>query len=209
MKGQDTLDHVQVRKIKEYYSIHSKIYDLTRWTFLFGRKALCKQLPFSINDTFKLLEVGCGTGHIIYKLHNLYPQATLFGLDVSSHMLALANDKVKDEKVRFLEQPYGKQTLRNEDFDVILFSYSLSMINPDWKKMLEHAYDDLKPGGIIAVTDFHTTPIRSFENWMDMNHVRMDGHLLRWLTGKFDCQKIEIKSTYLGLWKYFMFIGMK
>lgn len=204
-------EQVQSNKMKQYYEFHSKIYDATRWTFLFDRKELCRKLPFGKTDSFKLLEVGCGTGYIIYQLHDLYPEATLYGLDISSEMLKLAQNKNKKagQKVKFLEQLYGDKPLREQNFDVILFSYSLSMINPYWDKLLEQAYEDLRPGGILAVADFHNSAINGFKKWMGVNHVRMDGHLLNWLEDRFHNPQAEIKNAYLGLWQYFTFIGEK
>ena len=201
----------QSEKMKQYYMFHSKIYDATRWTFLFDRKELCKKLPYDRSDSFKLLEVGCGTGYIIYQLHELYPEALLFGLDISSEMLKLAENKNKKAgyKVKFLEQIYGDKSLGEQNFDVILFSYSLSMINPQWDRLLDQAYEDLRPGGILAVVDFHDSKISSFKKWMGINHVRMDGHLLNWLENRFDNPTIEVKNAYMGLWQYFTFIGEK
>jgi len=40
-----------------------------------------------------------------------------------------------------------------EKFDVVLFSYTLSMI-PTWERALDHAAQMLKPTGLLAVVDF-------------------------------------------------------
>ena len=29
-----------------------------------------------------------------------------------------------------------------------MFSYALTMINPQWSELIEHAYEDIKPGGL-------------------------------------------------------------
>ena len=36
---------LQVEDMKAYYAFQAKIYDLTRWSFLFGRDRIIKQLP--------------------------------------------------------------------------------------------------------------------------------------------------------------------
>jgi S-adenosylmethionine-diacylgycerolhomoserine-N-methlytransferase len=43
-----------------YYAWQSRIYDATRWAFLFGRDALLDDLQLKPGNT--VVEVGCGTG---------------------------------------------------------------------------------------------------------------------------------------------------
>ncbi len=55
--------------MRRYYRWQSVIYDLTRWTFLFGRNEMLNRLPIR-NDlkTMRLVEVGCGTGRNLKRL---------------------------------------------------------------------------------------------------------------------------------------------
>lgn len=45
--------------------------------------------------------------------------------------------------------------------DLVTFSYSLTMI-PDWRAALRNAYNLLRPGGHIAVSDFTVRPENSW-----------------------------------------------
>jgi len=83
------------------------------------------------------------------------------------------------------------------------------MINPGWERAVDAALRDLRPGGRLAVVDFHDTPFAGFRRWMGVNHVRMDGHLLPYLDAR--CQPVErtLSNAYSGSWRYFMFIGHK
>ncbi|MBT29785.1 MAG: SAM-dependent methyltransferase [Thalassobius sp.] len=206
-----TINAKQAEKMKRYYIFHSKIYDLTRWTFLFGRKRLVKNIPFQPTDHFRLLEVGCGTGYNLAKIHEQFPNAELTGIDVSEDMLNIAAKKTNkaSKKVKLVCEAYGENTTVEAGFDVVMFSYSLSMINPFWKDLLEQALRDLKPGGYLAVTDFHDSKFNSFKKWMGVNHVKMDGHLFDWLDSHFQNHQSKVKKAYTGVWEYLIFIGKK
>jgi len=81
------------------------------------------------------------------------------------------------------------------------------MMHKNWESVIEYAQQDLKPGGLIAVVDFHDSSFSWFKRWMGMNHVRMDGHLLPRLQSLFRSLHLEVNHAYGGLWSYFLFIG--
>lgn len=83
------------------------------------------------------------------------------------------------------------------------------MINPGWESAIDCACQDLAPGGLVGVVDFHNTPLSLFERWMELNHVRMEGHLLPQLEHHFRPLTVETRRVYGGLWRYLLFIGEK
>ncbi|MCB0543228.1 MAG: class I SAM-dependent methyltransferase [Saprospiraceae bacterium] len=200
----------QAESMRHYYRIHAGIYDATRWTFLFGRKAILKKLPYEREVQQTLLEVGCGTGHNLSFLARRYPNFQLIGMDVSADMLAQAAKRLTrySRRTRLLEKAYGTQPCALAP-DAILFSYALTMFNPGWEAAIECAWNDLPPGGRIAVVDFHDSPSRLFRWWMAKNHVRMEGHLLPALQSRFRTEFLGIRPAWQGLWRYTMFIGVK
>lgn len=200
----------QNRTIDTYYKFQSKIYDLTRWTFLFGRKRIVRELPFERDAAFKLLEVGCGTGYNLQRLARRFPKAHLTGMDLSGDMLRIArqNTQAFGDRVELIQAPYGQTPLSFQP-DVILFSYSLTMINPQWQDLLEEAYRDLPEGGIIAVADFHRSQFNWFKNHMANHHVRMDAHLLPVLQEQFTPLTEDVENAYLGVWEYLVYVGKK
>jgi S-adenosylmethionine-diacylgycerolhomoserine-N-methlytransferase len=196
--------------IQRYYRVHSKIYDSTRWSFLFGRNELCKQLS-QLSDINHILEIGCGTGKNLLALRRLMPYMKLTGLDISKEMLDIAqkNAKEKNAKITFIQQPYIKPIDKDGTPDLIIFSYALSMFNSGWQKAIDTAYDNLNSGGLIAVADFHQSRFNAFKNWMRLNHVEMNAHLLPKLQTRFNPIYQEINAAYFGVWEYFLFIGEK
>jgi S-adenosylmethionine-diacylgycerolhomoserine-N-methlytransferase len=197
--------------LSSYYQLHAPIYDLTRWSFLFGRIGILKKLQIP-KKPYHIWEIGCGTGKNLSFLLKKHPTITCLGLDTSSEMIQIAQKKLKkyDQTCSILNTTY--KVNHTEDWekpDLILFSYSLSMINPGWKELLEQAQKDLKPGGHIAVVDFHQSTFSGFKKWMGVNHVEMNGHLLPALEALFTPIQKEIKSAYFGIWQYLLFVGKK
>jgi S-adenosylmethionine-diacylgycerolhomoserine-N-methlytransferase len=83
------------------------------------------------------------------------------------------------------------------------------MVNPGWENLAAAAIADLRPGGILAVADFHDTPIPAFRRWMAFNHVRMEGQILPFLEKAMPNSKSTVSNAYLGAWRHFSFTGVK
>lgn len=199
-------------QMTNYYQLHAKIYDVTRWTFLFGRRWLLDWLPFGRTDRFTVAEIGCGTGFNLLELSQRFPKAKLVGVDVAKPMLDIAQDNCRNMGKQLIlnKLAYGTEgSLANENPDVLLFSYCLTMVNPDWETLVLQAKSDLSKGGYMAVVDFHDSPFSLFRRWMRFNHVRMEGHVLPFLAAHFSTVKVEKRRAYGGLWTYFLFIGKK
>jgi S-adenosylmethionine-diacylgycerolhomoserine-N-methlytransferase len=194
--------------IERYYRFHSKIYDATRWSFLFGRQAIIERIKAQTTPT-EILEVGCGTGKNLIALRRAFPQARLTGVDLSRDMLNLAQRNLGTDAahVHLVQRIYDHPLQPNQPFDLVLFSYALSMFNPGWERAIECAHVDLQPGGLLAVVDFHDTPLPLFRYWMQQNHVRMTSHLLPKLATSFRQCMVETHPAYGGCWTYLLFLG--
>ena len=195
--------------VEGYYRWHSKIYDATRWSFLFGRSRVLKGAANHISPS-RVLEIGCGTGRNLAELARLFPKAQLCGLDVSAEMLELTRKKLTahSHRVELLHKPYPSP-MGLGGFDLIVCSYALSMFNPGWQEAIAAASADLAPGGVLALVDFHDSRHPWFRRWMGLNHVRMDGHLLPCLKASFDPLVEECHPAYGGLWQWTLFVGKK
>ena len=196
-------------QITAYYRFHSVIYDATRWSFLFGRAGILRELADLCPAPKRILEVGCGTGRNLRVLGDQYPRATMTGIDLSGDMLRVARNKLAGygQRVSLIQKPYAAGVAGPQKFDLVLFSYSLSMFNPGWEEAIAAVAEDLTPDGVVAVVDFHASRLGWFRRWMGVNHVRMEGHLLPRLRQKFSPRRERICSAYGGAWQYVMFVG--
>lgn len=195
-----------------YYQFHSRIYDATRWTFLFGRRGLLGAAADAVRSPRRVLEVGCGTGRNLVDVCRRFPDAEITGIDLSLGMLNIARRKMAPfgSRVQLLHRAYDAPVdRRGGAFDFILFSYALSMFNSGIESAVEAAHSDLAPDGHLAVVDFHDTRLSWFERWMGHNHVRMDGHLLPMLRARFEPETDRVFSAYGGAWRYFLFVGRR
>lgn len=195
--------------LERYYRFQSSIYDATRWAFLFGRAAILDRLVARAPGSRRLLEIGCGTGHNLLGLAERFPNAQITGIDLSPEMLAIARRKT----ARFGDRVVLRQEVQREGleggYDAVLFSYALSMMNPGWETVLGSAIAALAPGGMLAAVDFHGSAVLLFRSHMAGHHVRMEEHLLRGMEGRLRTESKAVRSAYLGLWSYFLYLGRK
>jgi len=211
-KFKEQTSEQQTAYMQQYYKLQSKIYDSTRWSFLFGRKRIIKEIPLPWDTTGTILEVGCGTGYNLKRLAKQFPKAKIIGLDVSNHMTDLAKKNTARMKnhVQVIHAPYSTDhNLFEGPIEAVLFSYSLTMINPQWKDLILQAKKDLRTGGIIAVTDFHDSSNKWFKSHMSNHHVRMDSHLLPVLETEFTPILQKVARAYAGVWHFLLFTGKK
>jgi len=190
--------------IHGYYAVHARIYDVTRWTFLFGRERILRRIA-TVSSPRRILEVGCGTGRNLQSLRRIFPQADITGIDLSADMLRIARRKAGG--VKLIQQPYDAPLGGN--YDLVLFSYALSMFNPGWEQAIHAAKRDLAPGGMLAIVDFSHTRSGAFRRWMGVNHVRMEGHLWQESRAALEPLVDERHPAYAGIWHYGMFIGKR
>ncbi|MGD0184901.1 MAG: class I SAM-dependent methyltransferase [Roseiarcus sp.] len=135
------------------------IYDATRKFYLLGRDETIASLDARAGA--HVLEIGCGTGRNLVKIARRYPQARVYGLDVSSEMLASARAAIEraglESRVRLAQGDAADfdaaHLFGQADFERVMISYALSMI-PPWREALARAVDALAPGGALHIVDF-------------------------------------------------------
>lgn len=109
-------------------------------------------------DPQMILDVACGTGDVSFRLHDLYPQADVIGLDLSAGMLRIAEEKLSRmdagtlEKVSFREGDSLALSFKDDMFDLVTVAYGVRNF-----ERLEDGYREmqrvLRPGGVICVVE--------------------------------------------------------
>jgi S-adenosylmethionine-diacylgycerolhomoserine-N-methlytransferase len=141
------------------YRHQRHIYDFTRKYFLLGRDRLIDDLAPRDGDA--ILEIGCGTGRNLAVAAARYPAARLYGIDVSTEMLASASVAISRAglapRVRLAHADATsfdpEPVFGISRFDRVFVSYSLSMI-PQWEAVIDHALSVLGRGGELHIVDF-------------------------------------------------------
>lgn len=141
------------------YRRQRHIYDLTRKYYLLGRDGLIADLAPPPGGA--VLEIGCGTGRNLIAVGKAWPNAALYGVDISQAMLETAAahiaragmaDRVvlaQGDACRFDPQAlFGRAR-----FERVFISYALSMI-PGWREALAQAAECVAPGGRLEIVDF-------------------------------------------------------
>ncbi len=179
------------------------IYDATRKYYLLGRDHAIAQLDAKPGE--RVLEVACGTGRNLLKIHQRYPGVKLYGLDISSEMLATANSKLRDRATLAQADAtnFSPHTLFAEDkFEHILLSYSVSMI-PDWQSALCHCAEQLADGGKLHVVDFsdqRKLPLffgKALRGWLAKFHVSPRYNLGTELQSLSNCRPATLQERQL------------
>ncbi len=146
-------------KMNRQYRFQRHIYDATRTHYLFWRRRLIAELNPPPGGT--VVEVACGTGWNLLRTAEAYPRAKLYGLDISTEMLATAQSSVfRQESQSRITLAHGDATNFNlgelfglQGADRVVISYALSMI-PDWPAAIERAIESVNPSGALHIVDF-------------------------------------------------------
>lgn len=195
-----------------YYKLQSHFYDSTRWAFLYGRKRLVEALDIRQGD--RVVEIGCGTGANFRAVQNcLQNSGELIGIDCSAPMLRKAEQRARQNgwtNVQLLDMEYGRESVTQGRADVVLFSYSLSMIE-DWRAAISCAQSELRPGGYAGVLDFCKTENSTawFTRWLAMNHVAADRPCTQELHRLFGKRTYSQYNAWSGLWSFYLFVGVR
>jgi 2-polyprenyl-3-methyl-5-hydroxy-6-metoxy-1,4-benzoquinol methylase len=118
---------------------------LIRW--IEQRRLECIRRMVEATSTDRILEVGCGGGHVL----RLFPQSDLTGVDVSGEMLKKARRNLKGHRVRLLHGDVCDIELPEGGFDKVICSEVLEhVLNPE--AILDRIRRVVRPGGRVVVT---------------------------------------------------------
>lgn len=147
------------RHMDAIYRYQRYIYDITRKYYLLGRDRLLDELKPPPGGT--ILEVGCGTGRNLILAARRYPDARLYGFDISSEMLKTARANIEkaglSSRITLAEgdaTDFDTATMFGvAGMDRVFVSYAWSMI-PPWRAAIPEALSAVKAGGRLHVVDF-------------------------------------------------------
>jgi ubiquinone/menaquinone biosynthesis C-methylase UbiE len=140
------------RAIQLYYKYRKKTYDL-QWAMDPGyRKGISKLVDLAIDETDKVLDVGCGTGSATVAAATKAKEVV--GIDLSPDMIELARKKVEKKCLgnTCLFSASVEDYAPAEPFDKVISSFMIPHIKPHLRPAVySYMYSFLKPGGTVAL----------------------------------------------------------
>jgi ubiquinone/menaquinone biosynthesis C-methylase UbiE len=103
----------------------------------------------------RVLDVACGTGHLLRMLGRALPGAQLYGADLSPHYVALARLRLPRElDVSLLVENAEKLPFVDGHFDVVTSVFLFHELPPDVRvRVLAEMARVVRPGGVVVLSD--------------------------------------------------------
>jgi len=118
---------------------------------LFDRvhRAVIKQLPAGVTPT-GILDIGCGTGRLLRRLHTEWPKATLVGIDFSEGMVTKARQLTPTATI--YQASSDHMPLQDDSVDLVTTTMSFHHWS-DQVHGVHEAYRVLQHGGYFILAD--------------------------------------------------------
>lgn len=119
------------------------------------RRNVIKELK-KYAPTGTLVDVGCGSGHLLVQIAEQFPNLHLIGIDLSSNILEKAKKRAVEknfEKIEFRISNAEELPFSDNSIDFLISTLSLHhWTNP--QKILNEFYRVLKPSAVFLIFDF-------------------------------------------------------
>src|SRR3990172_6310050 len=117
---------------------------LIRWVHLQRQRNTRDLIPPTCK---KILDVGCGEGHLLVYLNEV-PGRKLFGVDVLSSVIKQAQERVPEATIKLAKK--NRIPFENETFDAVSCIDVLEHV-PDWRALIKEILRVTKTNGIIVL----------------------------------------------------------
>ncbi len=131
-------------------------------------------------DFKRILDFGCGIGKSTYPFKDLYPEAEVYGVDISAPCLKLAHLRARESGRQIF---YSQQNIEQTDFpenyfDLIHTTFMLHELpRTALRRMTAEAFRILKGGGCFVNLDFHSPPGGAFGRLVHYGHARRNNEV--------------------------------
>lgn len=140
--------------IKNTFNDVAKSYDNNR-QFIISAKKIVELIEID-KKNINILDLSTGTGNIAIELGKKFPDANIFGVDISEEMLNIARTKTKEQMLENIT--YQLQDVENLDFndmkfDLVTCGYGL-FFYPDMDRVFCEVCSRLNDGGKFVFSTF-------------------------------------------------------
>ncbi len=144
-------------------------------------------------DFERIIEFGCGVGKSTYPFKDAYPDAEVYGIDLSAPCLKVAHLRAREagREIFYSQQNMEHTNFPDEYFDLIHTTFVLHELPPAAvRNMTKEAFRVLKSGGYLVNLDFHSPPGGAFGMLMYYGHSRRNNEVF---------MRSFAETDYLGL----------
>ncbi len=100
-------------------------------------------------DNLKILDAGCGEGHLLERLHKKNKNYKLYGVDITKIALNSAKKRIPQAKLSI--QDLTKLKFKRNYFDIVLCGDVLEHVY-EYKKVIKNLIRVTKKGGLIIIS---------------------------------------------------------
>ncbi|MHA1731783.1 MAG: class I SAM-dependent methyltransferase [Promethearchaeota archaeon] len=143
-------------------------------------------IPFSSQDSLKIIDLGCGTGTLAFGLIQRYPRAKITCLDMDAEMIDITRQKLQDFSGVSYEVASFSDYEFKDKYDVIVSSLALHHLTGDSAKrdFYTRIIQALVPGGVFYNGDVVKSAGEFLENcyldkWIEFLRLRYPENEIR------------------------------
>lgn len=114
----------------------------------------------------RLLDVGCGTGSLLAKMHKQYPDSSLVGIDTSEKAVSVARKIANGKPITIMKQAGESMKFANE-FEIVYLGESLyaardkmKVVSNSWRALKKDCTIAIVEGVLLAKTNFEADASR-------------------------------------------------
>jgi ubiquinone/menaquinone biosynthesis C-methylase UbiE len=144
----------QTSEAREEFDRWSRRYDrslLQKFLFKPSHRMILEALA---PDSRNILDVGCGTGRFAARLLKHFAEARVWGVDLSSGMLARCQDRCLslDGRLQVVQGDSERLPFADNTFDAVTCAHSFHHY-PHQERALQEMHRVLRPGGRLVIVD--------------------------------------------------------
>jgi len=148
---------MRIDRIKKHFEEEAEEYDVIIQKLIpyYNQMidALVSVIPFSKENTFSVIDLGCGTGTISKAVKNKFPNVNIACVDISENMLEIAKNKIGGN-VNCIQADFNSFNFPQK-YDLIVSSLALHHLENDNDKLefYRKIHSSLNQGGIFINID--------------------------------------------------------